>query len=148
MTLEMLEKEMTKARRNRDTVRITAISGLVNAVKVAAINERCKDNITEEFVNNILIKEQKTVQEMIDTCPADRTDLMKEYKNRMAIVKEFAPQLITDPTEIKNQIMDAINGEIEFTKNNKGKIMKIIAPIFKGKADMKIVNQVIGEMLV
>jgi uncharacterized protein YqeY len=43
--------------------------------------------------------------------------------------------------------MDAVNGEIEFTKNNKGKIMKIIAPIFKGKADMKIVNQVIGEML-
>lgn len=148
MTLEMLEKEMTKARRNRDTVRITAISGLVNAVKVAAINERCKDNITEEFVNNILIKEQKTVQEMIDTCPADRTDLMEEYKNRMAIVKEFAPQLLTDATEIKNQIMDAVNGEIEFTKNNKGKIMKIIAPIFKGKADMKIVNQVIGEMLV
>lgn len=147
MTLEMLEKEMTKARRNRDTVRITAISGLVNAVKVAAINERCKDNITEEFVNNILIKEQKTVQEMIDTCPADRTDLMTEYKNRMAIVKEFAPQLLTDPIEIKNQIMDAVNGEIEFTKNNKGKIMKIIAPIFKGKADMKIVNQVIGEML-
>ena len=147
MTLEMLEKEMTKARRNRDTVRITAISGLVNAVKVAAINERCKDNITEEFVNNILIKEQKTVQEMIDTCPADRTDLMKEYKNRMAIVKEFAPQLLTDAIEIKNQIMDAINGEIEFTKSNKGKIMKIIAPIFKGKADMKIVNQVIGEML-
>ena len=147
MTLEMLEKEMTKARRNRDTVRITAISGLVNAVKVAAINERCKDNITEEFVNNILIKEQKTVQEMIDTCPADRTDLMEEYKNRMAIVKEFAPQLLTDATEIKNQIMDAVNGEIEFTKNNKGKIMKIIAPIFKGKADMKIVNQVIGEML-
>lgn len=147
MTLEMLEKEMTKARRNRDTVRITAISGLVNAVKVAAINERCKDNITEEFVNNILIKEQKTVQEMIDTCPADRTDLMKEYKNRMAIVKEFAPQLLTDATEIKNQIMDAVNGEVEFTKSNKGKIMKIIAPIFKGKADMKIVNQVIGEML-
>lgn len=147
MTLEMLEKEMTMARRNRDTVRITAISGLVNAVKVAAINERCKDNITEEFVNNILIKEQKTVQEMIDTCPADRTDLMTEYRNRMAIVKEFAPQLLTDATEIKNQIMDAVNGEIEFTKNNKGKIMKIIAPIFKGKADMKIVNQVIGEML-
>jgi uncharacterized protein YqeY len=147
MTLEMLEKEMTKARRNRDTVRITAISGLVNAVKVAAINERCKDNITEEFVNNILIKEQKTVQEMIDTCPADRTDLMTDYKNRMAIVKEFAPQLLTDTTEIKNQIMDAVNGEIEFTKNNKGKIMKIIAPIFKGKADMKIVNQVIGEIL-
>ena len=147
MTLEMLEKEMTKARRNRDTVRITAISGLVNAVKVAAINERCKDNITEEFVNNILIKEQKTVQEMIDTCPADRTDLMKEYENRMAIVKEFAPQLLIDPAEIAEIISTIVPTDITFVKSNKGAIMKCIAPHFKGKADMKIVNQVIDEML-
>lgn len=148
MTLEMLEKEMTKARRNRDTVRITAISGLVNAVKVAAINERCKDNITEEFVNNILIKEQKTVQEMIDTCPADRTDLMTEYNNRMAIVKEFAPQLLTDRGEIANMITSIVPTGTAFVKKDRGIIMKTIAPHFKGKADMKIVNQVLNEMLV
>ena len=148
MTLEMLENEMTKARRNRDTVRITAISGLVNAVKVAAINERCKDNITEEFVNNILIKEQKTVQEMIDTCPADRTDLMTEYKNRMAIVKEFAPQLLTDKGEIANMITSIVPTGTAFVKKDRGIIMKTIAPHFKGKADMKIVNQVLNEMLV
>lgn len=148
MTLEMLEKEMTKARRNRDTVRITAISGLVNAVKVAAINERCKDNITEEFVNNILIKEQKTVQEMIDTCPADRTDLMTEYENRMAIVKEFAPQLLTDRGAIANMITSIVPTGTAFVKKDRGIIMKTIAPHFKGKADMKIVNQVLNEMLV
>lgn len=148
MTLEMLEKEMTKARRNRDTVRITAISGLVNAVKVAAINERCKDNITEEFVDNILIKEQKTVQEMIDTCPADRTDLMTEYKNRMAIVQEFAPQLLTDRSEIAIMITSIVPTGTAFVKKDRGIIMKTIAPYFKGKADMKIVNQVLNEMLV
>ena len=147
MTLEMLEKEMTKARRNRDTVRITAISGLVNAVKVAAINERCKDNITEEFVNNILIKEQKTVQEMIDTCPADRTDLMTEYENRMAIVKEFAPQLLTDKGEIANMITSIVPTGTAFVKKDRGIIMKTIAPHFKGKADMKIVNEVLNGML-
>ena len=148
MTLEMLEKEMTKARRNRDTVRITAISGLVNAVKVAAINERCKDNITEEFVNNILIKEQKTVQEMIDTCPAEREDLLIEYQQRMTIIQEFAPQLMTDPAEIAVAIHTVAPRGVPFVKSNKGAIMKAIAPHFKGKADMKIVNKVIGEMLV
>ena len=147
MTIEMLEREMTMARRNRDTVRITAISGLVNAVKVAAINERCKDNITEEFVNNILIKEQKTVQEMIDTCPAEREDLQIEYLKRMTIIQEFAPQLMTDPAEIAEIISTIVPADITFAKSNKGAIMKCIAPHFKGKADMKIVNQVVAEML-
>ena len=148
MTLEMLEKEMTKARRNRDTVRITAISGLVNAVKVAAINERCKDNITEEFVNNILIKEQKTVQEMIDTCPSERTDLLEKYQAEMEVVKLYAPQLMTDKGEIEHTINDILNGEVPLTKANRGSIMKLITPYFKGKADMKIVSQVVSEMLV
>ena len=147
MTIEMLEREMTMARRNRDTARITAISGLVNAVKVAAINERCKDNITEEFVNNILIKEQKTVQEMIDTCPAEREDLLIEYQKRMTIIQEFAPQLMTDPAEIAEIISTIVPADITFAKSNKGAIMKYIAPYFKGKADMKIVNQVVAEML-
>ena len=44
-------------------------------------------------------------------------------------------------------IKDAVNGEIEFTKANKGKIMKIISPIFKGKADMKIVSDVVSVLL-
>lgn len=148
MTLEKLEKEMAKARRNRDTVRVTAISGLVNAVKVAAINERCKDNITEEFVNNILIKEQKTVQEMIDTCPADRTELLRDYHNRMAVIREFAPQLLTDKGEIAHMITSIVPTGTAFVKKDRGIIMKTIAPHFKGKADMKIVNQVLNEMLV
>lgn len=148
MTLEKLEKEMAKARRNRDTVRVTAISGLVNAVKVAAINERCKDNITEEFVNNILIKEQKTIQEMIDTCPADRTELLRDYHNRMAVIREFAPQLLTDKGEIAHMITSIVPTGTAFVKKDRGIIMKTIAPHFKGKADMKIVNQVLNEMLV
>ena len=45
---------------------------------------------------------------------------------------------------IENQL--AIAG-IEPLKSNKGAVMKTVMPIFKGKADMKIVNQVIGEIL-
>jgi uncharacterized protein YqeY len=86
---------------------------------------------------------------MIDTCPAERTELMEKYTAEMAIVKQYAPQLIADPDEIKTTIraiLDTLN--IEASQQNKGKVMKAIMPHFKGKADMKIVNQIIGEMLV
>lgn len=148
MTLEILEKEMANARRNKDTVRITVLSGLVSAVKKAAIDKRCKDNITEELVDEILIKEQKMVQEMIDTCPADRTELLRDYHNRMVVIREFAPQLLTDKGEIAHMITSIVPTGTAFVKKDRGIIMKTIAPHFKGKADMKIVNQVLNEMLV
>ena len=141
MTLETLQKEMIAAMKAKNKVRKDTISSIVSAVKKAAIDNKCKDNITEELVNTVILKEQKTMQEMIDTCPADRTDLLTEYKEKMTIITEFAPKLLTDPDEIKTFIEET---GIELIKANRGQIMKAL----KGKADMKIVNGVVGGMLV
>ena len=141
MTLETLQKEMIAAMKAKNKVRKDTISSIVSAVKKAAIDNKCKDNITEELVNTVILKEQKTMQEMIDTCPADRTDLLTEYKEKMTIIAEFAPKLLTDPDEIKTFIEET---GIELIKANRGQIMKAL----KGKADMKIANGVVGGMLV
>lgn len=141
MTLETLQKEMIVAMKAKNKVRKDTISSIVSAVKKAAIDNKCKDNITEELVNTVILKEQKTMQEMIDTCPADRTDLLTEYKEKMTIITEFAPKLLTDPDEIKTFIEET---GIELIKANRGQIMKAL----KGKADMKIANGVVGGMLV
>ena len=67
----------------------------------------------------------------------------------MAIVKEYAPQLITDEESIRKDIMSITCAlGIELEKKNKGQVMKAIMPHFKGKADNKIVAKVVGEMLV
>lgn len=148
MTLEKLQSEMIQAMKNGNKFRKGVLADLIGNIKTAAINKNCRDNITEAFVDEVLLKCKKTAQEMIDTCPADRVATLAEYKNQLEIINEFAPVLIVNEEDIRNLILDAINGEIELTKANKGKVMKIIAPVFKGKADMKIVNNVIGEMLV
>ena len=147
MTLEVLQSEMIQAMKNQDKTRKLVLSGLVDAVKKAAIDKNCRDNITEALVNEVLLKYKKMVQEMIDTCPASRVETLDIYKQQMKIVSEFAPTLMTDENEIYNIILDVVNNEIEFTKANRGKIMKIIAPVFKGKADMSVVNKVVGGML-
>ena len=141
MTLETLQKEMIAAMKAKNKVRKDTISSIVSAVKKAAIDNKCKDNITEELVNTVILKEQKTMQEMIDTCPADRIDLLTEYKEKMTIITEFAPKLLTDSDEIKTFIEET---GIELIKANRGQIMKAL----KGKADMKIANGVVGGMLV
>lgn len=147
MTLEKLQLEMVQALKDGNKFRKQVLSELVGAVKKAAIDKKCKDDIPESLVDETLLKFKKLVQEQVDTCPADRVQMLENYKDQMKIVAEFAPILITDENEIRNKILDIINGEIEFTKSNRGKIMKIISPIFKGKADMDIVSKVVGEML-
>lgn len=149
MTLEVLQKEMIAALKAGDKFRKEVVAGLVDAVKKAGIDKQCRDNIPESLVNTVLQKEQKTMQEMIDTCPADRVETLALYKSKMEIIKEFAPQLLTDPNEIKEKVLALLaSAGLEATKENKGQVMKTVMPAFKGNADMGIVNKVISEVLI
>lgn len=147
MTLEKLQSEMIQAMKSGNKLRKSVLSGMIDTVKKASMTNNGRVDITEQLVDEVLLKYKKMVQEQIDTCPTDRTETLEEYKAQIAVVAEFAPTLITDETEIHNLILDIVNNEMEFSKANRGKIMKIIAPVLKGKADMSIVNQVIGGML-
>lgn len=148
MTLEKLQAEMVAAMKDKNKARKDTISSLIGAVKKTAIDKKCKDNITEVLVDEVILKEKKTVQEMIDTCPGERTELLQEYKDRMNVINEFAPKLMTDASKIHTAIMDLLaNAQLEPVKVNKGLIMKVVMPAMKGKADMKIVNKVMEEIL-
>ena len=148
MQMETLQKDMIAAMKAKDKVRKEAISTLVSAVKKVAIDEGCRDDIKEELVDRVILKEIKTVKEQIDTCPADRTELLASYKRRYAFIEEFAPKLISDENEIKLIIEKLANdNDIELLKANRGKLMKIVASELKGKADMAAVNKIVGMML-
>ena len=144
MTLEVLQKEMVSAMKAHDKPRKETISSLISAVKKAAIDEKCKDNITEELVGRVLLKEKKTVQEMIDTCPADRTETLAEYKQRMAVIDEFVPKMMTEE-ETRKAIYNII-ATVDIQQTGKGALMKTIMPRLKGKADGKMINKIVTEI--
>ncbi len=140
MTLEFLQKEMIAAMKNKNKERKNTISSLVQAVQKFGIDNKCKDNITEAQIDAVILKEKKTVQEMIDTCPADRVETLEEYKTKLAIINEFAPSLMDNEEDIKNFIQKT---KLELVKSNRGKIMAAL----KGRADMKIANKVVSSMI-
>ena len=80
MTLDMLNKDIIEAMKCGDTLTRDVLRSAVGNIKKVAIDKRLGDNITEAVVDEVLLKEQKTLQEMIDTCPADRSDVLKLSK--------------------------------------------------------------------
>ena len=148
MTLEVLQNEMIAAMKSGDKLRKSVLSGMIDVVKKASMTNKGRVEITEQLVDETLLKYKKTVQEQIDTCPADRTETLEKYKAQMAIVAEFTPTLITDETEIRYLILDIINNEHEFSKSNRGILMKILVPVLKKhNVDVGIASKVLGGML-
>lgn len=143
MTLEKLQKDMIAAMKARDKERKDSISSLVSAVKKVGIDNGCRDNIPEDIVDSVILKEIKSVKEQIDTCPADRTDLLEQYKARYDVFNEYAPKLLSED-EVRD-ILTTKFADVIATKN-KGKIMKAVMAELKGKADGKVINQVVAEL--
>lgn len=134
---------MVAAMKAKDKPRKEAISSLVSAVKKVAIDEGCRDDIPAELVDRVILKELKTVKEQIDTCPEARTDLKAEYQFRYDVINEYAPQQMS-AEEVKAYIQEKF-AEVVATKN-KGMIMKNVMADMKGKADGKVINQVVAEL--
>jgi uncharacterized protein YqeY len=143
MTLEKLQQEMIAAMKAGDKFRKTVISTTIAQIKKAAIDKGCRDNIPESLVDEVLLKTKKITQEMLDTCPESRQDLLEDYKKQMDIICEFAPQLITDENEIKDILL---NCGWTVKKSNQGSIMKWVKENYAGKIDMKTVSRVFKEM--
>lgn len=143
MTIKELQNAMIAAMKAKDKPRKDAVSSLIAAVKKVAIDSGCRDDIPEEMVDNVILKELKTAKEQIDTCPSDRTELLCEYTKKAEIIAEFAPkQLSGDEIEA---IINEKFSEVLATKN-KGMIMKAVMGELKGKADGKLINQIVAKI--
>lgn len=143
MQLEQLRKDMVTAMKARDKVRKEAISSVIAAVKKAAIDEGCREDIPEELVDRVILKEMKTVKEQVDTCPDERAELKAEYRARFDIISEYAPKLLS-AEQVKAILTDKFSDVI--ATKNKGQIMKAVMAELKGKADGKVINQVVSEL--
>ena len=143
MELATLQSAMIAAMKAKDKPRKDAISALVSAVKKTGIDAGCRDDIPTSMVDQVILKELKSVKEQIDTCPESRGDLKEEYQFRYNVMQEFAPQQMS-AEEVKAVLQEKF-AEVLATKN-KGMIMKTVMAELKGKADGKVINQVVAEL--
>ena len=144
--IDEVRNEMMQAMKKKDKPRKDSLSMLLAALKNKAIDKR--EDLTEAEENEVILKEIKQTQETLDLTPADRTDIIEECQGRIAVYQEFAPKMM-DEEEIRVVIQEVLKelGIETPTNKDKGKIMKQLMPQVKGKADGKLVNQVLGFMM-
>lgn len=148
MTFKELQAAMMTAMKEKNRVKKNVIADMVTCAKNMAIEAGCKDNITDEIVMKAILKSKKVCQEQIDTCPSNRPDILEGYKLCMTYIDELAPKMMSKE-EVKNSVESIL---IKMSLNNrepfnKGMVMKTVMAELKGKADGKIINQVVTEIL-
>ena len=143
MQFETLQKDMIAAMKAHDKTRKDAISTLVSAAKKIAIDEGKRDDIPEEVVDRAILKEVKSVKEQLVTCPDERAELKAEYQARYDIMQEYAPKMLS-VEEIESIIKEKFADVL--ATGNKGQIMKAVMGELKGKADGKLINQVVSKL--
>lgn len=144
--IDEIRSEMVSAMKAKDKARKDTLSALLSALKNKAIDKR--EDLTAEEETQVILKEIKQVKETLEMTPEDRTDIIEECKGRLAVLEEFAPKMM-DADEIKSIISEVLSGlGIETpTAKDKGKIMKELMPKVKGKADGKLVSELVAQMM-
>ncbi len=143
--IEEVRKDMVAAMKAGEKERKATLSALLTALKNKAINKRA--DLTEEEEVQVILKEIKQTKETLDTTPADRTDIIEECTKRLSVLEEYAPKMM-DSEEIKAVIQSVLSdlGIDAPTAKDKGRIMKELMPKVKGKADGKLVSELVASL--
>lgn len=145
MTIKELQNALVAAMKEKNRVKKTVIADMITTSKNMAIEKHCKDDITEEIVNAAILKVKKACKEQIESCPANRPDLLEGFQVCMGYIEKFAPKMLSED-EIK-AIIGKILAENDVQVTNKGVIMKLVMPELKGKADGKIISKIVDEVV-
>lgn len=139
-----VRKAMVQAMKAGQKETKESLSMLLSALKNKAIDNN--KELTAEEENQVVLKEIKQTKETLEATPADRTDIISECEARIKVLGQFAPQMM-DEDEIRTMI-DGVLKELSLdapTAKEKGLIMKNLMPKVKGKADGKLVNDMVAS---
>ncbi len=144
--IDEVRADMVKAMKAGDKPTKEALSMLLSALKNKAIDKR--GDLTEAEETQVILKEIKQLKETLEMTPADREDIISECTHRLHVLESYAPKMM-DEEEIKNVIRETLSevGIDSPTAKDKGKIMKVLMPKVKGKADGKVVNEIFTTFL-
>ena len=134
---------MMAAMKNKDKVRKDALSALLSAMKSKAIDN--KGELSEDDAIAVVAREIKQLKETMDTAPAGYEAVVEECKAKLEFYTVYLPKQM-DEEEIKEVIRGVLAGlGLEKPEaKQKGIIMKNLMPLVKGKADGKLVNEVLA----
>ena len=145
MKFEKMHDDMNMALKTGDKLTRLVLGDIIGAVKTAATAGKVKVDITDDFVDGVLIKYKKGLEDQIASC-GDLTkymELKEQCRRKLEVVERYAPREITDKNEIAQMIIQWVE-KMGVSYSDKKTIMPMCK---KAHMDMKVVAQVIKELV-
>lgn len=143
--VETLDKEIIEAMKAKDSVRLATLRGVKGAMKLQSIDH--KKEINDELLIDVVSKEIKTRNESIKEFEkGGRQDLIDKTEAEIKILSKYLPEQLSEAeiVNIINQVFEEVNPS---GIKDMGKVMGIVTPKVKGKADMSVVSALIRNKL-
>ncbi|MBP2663248.1 MAG: yqeY [Firmicutes bacterium] len=138
MKLAMKEKEAGK-------LRLSVIRMVRANIKYVEIDK--KRELSEEEVLDVLAKEVKMRRDSMEEFKkGNRPDLVENLEREIDILMQYLPQQLTEQ-ELRVLVAEAVKESQAASAKDMGKVMAVLMPNVKGRADGKMVNTIVREFL-
>lgn len=144
---EKLANDMKEAMKAREAgkVRLSVIRLVRSAVRQIEIDEKVE--LDDEGILAVISKEVKQRRDSIEEFKkGGREDLVAQNEADAAILMEYLPAQLSE-AEVRALVDEAVAAVGAQGPKDMGKVMKELMPKVKGKADGKLVNQLVKEAL-
>ena len=146
MLEEQIGKDYIKAMKDRDSVKSSTLSFLRAQMKNVLIEKRA-ENLKDEEVVAVIKKQIKQRQDSIQQYEkGGRQDLAGKEAVELAILKDYLPEEMSEQ-ELEGVVTAAIEEAQADSMKDMGKVMKIIADMVQGKADNKLVSELVKRAI-
>ena len=142
---EVIFNDMKEALKGKEKLKLSTLRMIRAAIQNAEISK--KEKLTEDEVIGIITNYLKKLEDSLDLfIKGQRPELADKAKKEIKIIKEYLPEQLSEE-EIRKIVKETM---IKFNfkgLQNIGPAMKEIIPQLKGKADGKLVNKIVRDLL-
>ena len=143
--LDRLSNDMKLAMKAQDKTRLSVIRMVLSAVKYVEIEK--KASLTDDQVLDVLAREVKQRKDSLAEFErGNREDLVAKVKEELAILADYLPEQLSE--KAVRELITAVIKEVGATgKADMGRVMGAVMPQLKGRADGKLINTIVQELL-
>ena len=145
MLRDTLDSDLKDAMRNKEALKRTVLRTMLSEIRNAEINSQT--TLDDEGIISVLTKQVQQRKDSVEAyADANRQDLVDKETEEINIISVYLPaQLPVE--EIEEIIKTAISEMGASSLSDMGKVMGLVMPQVRGRADGKIVNTIVTEKL-
>lgn len=143
--IEQIQEDLKRSMKAKDGNRVSVLRFLMSSIRNREIEKR--NPLDDDEVLAEITSSAKRRRESIEAFKeGGRADLVAKEEAELAVLQEYLPEQLS-PDEIRGMVQEVIEAVGASTAGDIGKVMKELMPRLRGKADGKLVNEIVRETL-